>query len=126
MRDFSYVILKSTFFHICMVKAMPGKMRKKDRKLKRLSFLAKISKHVTSNYSENSIKWTPSGTFRSVRLREAVRLKEVCKKCGRFVNDLHSTVTMYCDSFMLLRKLSRVPVHYLSLPTLICLSMQKH
>ena len=32
------------------MKAVPGEMGKKDRKLKELSILTKIAKHVMSNY----------------------------------------------------------------------------
>ena len=44
------------------------------------------------------------------------------KNCTMYVNDQHLMVTLFYDkSCILLKKLSRVQVHYLSWPTLICL-----
>ena len=66
----------------------------------------------------STVKPLLSGHLRDLpkcRLIEGVRLIEVCKSCAMFVNDQHSTVTLYCD------KVARGQVHYLSLPPLICL-----
>ena len=60
-------------------------------------------------------------------LKRGCRLNRGRKNCTMYVNDQHLTVTLFYDkSCILLKKLSRVQVHYLSLPTLICLYMQKH
>ena len=37
-------------------------------------------------------------TFPSVRLIGGTHLIEGCKDCAMFVNDQHSTVTLYCDT----------------------------
>ena len=55
-------------------------------------------------------------------LKRGCRLNRGRKNCTMYVNDQHLTVTLFYDkSCILLKKLSRVQVHYLSLPTLICL-----
>ena len=60
-------------------------------------------------------------------LKRGCRLNRGRKNYTMYVNDQHLTVTLFYDkSCILLKKLSRVQVHYLSLPTLICLYMQKH
>ena len=76
-----------------------------------------VLKHLKPDeYSETFVKRTPSGPF------QVSQLNGGCKNCAMFVNDQQSTVNLYCDkSCILLKKLSRVQVHYLSLPTLICL-----
>ena len=45
---------------------------------------------VEFNYSETSLKRTPSGPSKCP-------LNRGCKRCAMFVNDQHSTVTPYCD-----------------------------
>ena len=45
---------------------------------------------VKFNYSETSIKRTPSGPSKCP-------LNRGSKNCAKFVNDQHSTVTLYCD-----------------------------
>ena len=79
-----------------------------------------VLKHLkTDEYSETSVKRTPSGPF------QVSQLNGGCKNCAMIVNDQQSAVNLYCDkSCMLLKKLSRVQVHYLSLPTLIFSLMQ--
>ena len=55
-------------------------------------------------------------------LKRGCRLNRGRKNCTMYVNDQHLTVTLFYDKrCILLKKLSTVQVHYLSLPTLICL-----
>ena len=78
----------------------------------------------------NTVKPLLSGHLRDLPkclLKRGCRLNRGRKNWTMYVNDQHLTVTLFYDkSYILLKKLSRVQVHYLSLPTLICLYMQKH
>ena len=48
-------------------------------------------------------------------LKRGCRLNRGCKNCTMYVNDQHLKVTLFYDkSCILLKKLSRVQVHYLS------------
>ena len=73
----------------------------------------------------NTVKPLLSGHLRDLPkglLKRGCRLNRGRKNCTMYVNDQHLTVTLFYDkSCILLKKLSRVQVHYLSLPTLICL-----
>ena len=61
-----------------------------------MKYIAKKKK----NADNNTVKPLLSGHLRilpSVRLTQGVHLKKGCKNWAMFVNDQHSTVTLYCD-----------------------------